>query len=621
MKSLFYCLILALFSIYFSSQPLLAQKKKPAKLLKPKKPALVKEQDTVRYEKLPYDTLEYKDGEKLELLSGAAFGEGFNGGDSLVKVVGRNISFKHGERYIFCDSAYFYPKKNFVKAMGNVQIAEEGASTISAKNMDFDANTGTLKARGDANFTREETNLRAPAIDYNVNSKIAYYFGGGVMSNGKTDLKSESGSFDTGTKNLFAKEKVVARGTDDNGEPFELKGDTLIYNDFTKWMRWKGKKAQIKTASGIINSDDGEFNTKTKKMKLKGTKNQVENEEYIIKGDKVDFDDRQGEGYMKGNVEIFSKKDNIFINSGEAEMKGQQGINRFYGGRPYLRMIDEQKDTLWVVADTLISIGNKLKDSTQEAQARVTEPDSTLKTKRKKLLLAYHNVKVYKSDLQAICDSLTYNFKDSVIYFYTQPIMWSSGSQISADSLHILTKNNQPDKIILRENAFAITQDSVGNYNQMKGKYMDAFLKNGKMDKILVNGNSECIYFQLEEEDKSLIGMYKIICGSVKAEFELGKELSVITFYKQADGTITPPHELQEEAKRLPGFSWEQEVRPNRATILEPPKQRKKIEKKKTPSTPKNDNTKLQEQSTEEKTKKISKERKREVKKLAVEKD
>ncbi|MCS6795674.1 MAG: hypothetical protein NZ516_06915, partial [Raineya sp.] len=278
---------------------------------RPRLPENVFEKDTFRYQKLPYDTVKYEKGELIELLSGAVQAEGF-GYDSLVKVTGRNITFKQGNRYVFCDSAYFYPRKNFVKAMGNVQITDDVGSTLSARNMDFDANSGTLMARGDANFTKEQTNVRAPAIDYNINSKIMYYYGGGKLSNAQDELTSETGAYDTNTKNLFARKNVHLKGINE-GEPYEIKSDTLSYNDNTKIARILGKEASIRTKDGIIYTNDGEFNTKTKKSKLRG-KPRIETDEYSLKGNTIDYDQNQQRGEAEGNVEFFSKKDNVFIN-------------------------------------------------------------------------------------------------------------------------------------------------------------------------------------------------------------------------------------------------------------------------------------------------------------------
>ena len=289
-----------------------------------------------------------------------------------------------------------------------------------------------------------------------------------------------------------------------------------------------------------------------------------------MKGDFLDYDQIQQRGEAKGNAEIFSKKENIFINADEGKLNGKQGISRFYGGRAYMRMIDEKNDTLWVIADTLISIGTKFKD---EKNKQATPKDTLEESKEPKKLFAYYNVKIYKSDLQGLCDSLAYDMKDSVINFYRQPVLWNVGNQISADSIRILNKNNKPHQIIMRENSFVISEDSIGNYNQMKGKYINAFLKEGKMDKVFVEGNSESIYFMLKDDNKTMSAMHKVICGSVKAEFE-ENELSEVTFYHQIDGDVIPPHELEEGAKRLPGFLWRNAERPNRKTLFDAPKPR-----------------------------------------------
>jgi len=46
---------------------------------------------------------------------------------------------------------------------------------------------------------------------------------------------------------------------------------------------------------------------------------------------------------------------------------------------------------------------------------------------------------------------------------------------------------------------------------------------------------------------------------------------------EQINGELIPPHELQEGNKKLSGFSWQEEFRPTRQNILEPPKPRKAI--------------------------------------------
>ena len=90
-----------------------------------------------------------------------------------------------------------------------------------------------------------------------------------------------------------------------------------------------------------------------------------------------------------------------------------------------------------MAADTLVSID---------------DPDPI-----KKRLLAYHNVKIFKEDLQGIADSMEYRSADSTIYFYKDPVLWSEGNQMTADSIRMLIKNNTIDRIFMNVNSFVIS--------------------------------------------------------------------------------------------------------------------------------------------------------------------
>jgi len=104
---------------------------------------------------------------------------------------------------------------------------------------------------------------------------------------------------------------------------------------------------------------------------------------------------------------------------------------------------------------------------------------------------------------------------------------------------------------------------TVVNYNQIKGRKMTAFFKDSSIEKILVNGNGESIYFALEEEDNSLIGMNKILCSDMSIQFQDNK-IKDILFYMKPNGKLIPPSELQDPDRRLQGFVWRNEERPIR---------------------------------------------------------
>jgi hypothetical protein len=154
-----------------------------------------------------------------------------------------------------------------------------------------------------------------------------------------------------------------------------------------------------------------------------------------------------------------------------------------------------------------------------------------------------------------------------MIFFYDEPILWNEGNQIVADTIFMEIKNGKVDKLNMRNKAFTINQDTVKNYNQIKGRNMTAYMKNDEMDKILVEGNGESIYFAVDEESLDLIGMNKVLCSSMKIQF-LNGEMNDITFYTDPEGRFIPPHEIEEPEKRLKDFKWQIEKKPSLLDVL-----------------------------------------------------
>jgi hypothetical protein len=183
-------------------------------------------------------------------------------------------------------------------------------------------------------------------------------------------------------------------------------------------------------------------------------------------------------------------------------------------------------------------------------------------------LFAYKNVRIYKIDFQAISDSLAYTFEDSLIRFYHDPVLWTGVNQIEADYIDIKVSGPEIETMDLKNNSFMILEDTTGNYNQLKGKDMTAYFVNNEIDYLDVNGNSECIFFALDEVTNSMIGLNKIICSDMKIRFVKNKADN-ISFYTRPEADFIPPHEIEEEDRRLKGFNWRPEERPTLNSVLD----------------------------------------------------
>jgi lipopolysaccharide export system protein LptA len=169
--------------------------------------------------------------------------------------------------------------------------------------------------------------------------------------------------------------------------------------------------------------------------------------------------------------------------------------------------------------------------------------------------------------MQGAADSMAYMMQDSMIFFYHNPILWSDGNQIVADTIFMEMKNGKVDKLNMRTKAFTINQDTVKNFNQIKGRNMTAYMKNDKMDKVLVEGNGESIYFAIDDNTFDLIGMNKVLCSSMKIQF-LDGEMNDISFYQAPEGKFIPPHEIEEPETRLKDFNWQIARKPSLIDVL-----------------------------------------------------
>ena len=239
-------------------------------------------------------------------------------------------------------------------------------------------------------------------------------------------------------------------------------------------------------------------------------------------------------------MKLVSKDENLIIYGQAADYYKASGITKVFD-QAYLAKIDANYDTLFMSADTLVSIESK-------------DP-------QKKRLLAYNTVKIFKSDLQGLADSVEYRAADSTIYFYQDPVLWSEGNQMTADSIRMLIKNNTIDKIFMNVNSFVISTDTLLNFNQIKGRRMTADFLNKKMNRVVVEGNGEAIYNVLEEGENASSGLNRIICSNITIRFKDGK-VNNLTFYTQPEGRMIPPHEITDEDIRLKGFSWKEKKSP-----------------------------------------------------------
>jgi hypothetical protein len=211
------------------------------------------------------------------------------------------------------------------------------------------------------------------------------------------------------------------------------------------------------------------------------------------------------------------------------------------------------------------------KDSVQTAS-------DTLKGKESndnKLFMAYHRVRFYKKDLQGLCDSLSYQMKDSVMRLFIDPILWSDVHQMTAEKIEYRPHNPGPDLARLDNNSFIISREDSVKYNQISGKTMIGHIYNNELKTIEVNGNAITLYYLKNKNIYS--GMNKLESSKIDVYLLKGK-IDSIAFFPKPEGKTIPLKDLTPEDALLKGFDWRESEKPkNRFDLFPLTGDRKKI--------------------------------------------
>lgn len=191
-----------------------------------------------------------------------------------------------------------------------------------------------------------------------------------------------------------------------------------------------------------------------------------------------------------------------------------------------------------------------------------TPPVVLSDTARVRIIKAYHNSKLFKSDLQAKADSMFYSYSDSTLRCYVNPIIWTQGSQLSGDTITLQMKNKKLDNLNMFPSSFIVNiekGDSV-HYNQIAGKRMKGFFKNDKLDRMFIVGNAESIYYT-RDSLKKVDGMQRSLSSRMRIYFKNGSA-SNIFFITKPEHRYGPLTKFTEDERILKGFIWKPKERP-----------------------------------------------------------
>ncbi len=548
--------------------------------------------------------------------------EGYKEGKDDIRKLSGQVELRQDSVFLSCDTAIVNVTNNDVIAFGNVIIQQGDSISVFSDSIYYDGNEKKARLFKEVVLVNGDQQIFTDQLNYDMNSKVATYYSGAVLTDGTSQLSSKIGYYYIDTETAYFKDSVTVVGEDfqlradtlqfntesrlvtflgptriDQGDAkiycedgfYDILNDKaefrqnaqylkagqsavadkMIYNGASETIDLVGnasfedqkqratadlisfnEKTNLTTLSGNAFFEDGQqkveadqiiYDGKTKSISTQGRSSLVKPPQFL-EADQIDFDDKSGLGIATGSVVWRDTSENISITCDHAEYIRDEDYLKAYGERT-LMMSAIDGDTLYLSSDTLIS---KRSNSFDQDSSR--------------MFYAFEDVRVLKTDFQAVCDSLVYNGQDSIFKFYHDPVVWSDTSQFMADTILMYTTNNNLDSIQLQKNSFILNSPDEIYFNQIKGRDINAFFIQSEIFEMNVLGNAESVYYLIDEA-KAYIAVNKTICSDMKLDFG-DNQVEKIKCFPQPKANLMPMKSIDHNEIKLEGFNWIENRRP-----------------------------------------------------------
>jgi len=439
---------------------------------------------------------------------------------------------------------YFYIKQDVAYFKDSVTIVDPNFE-LKTDTLKYNTKTGVATFLAPTLINQADGKIYCEGGSYDTRNKQAHFEGNAQYVKGEEEAEADHMYYDGNTEKItlvgnarFNKDETIANA------------DTITYSEKTKLTYLIGNAHvegdQVIDSERIIyNSDTESFTTESRSRIVDGPK--------ILDADKIISEENAA--IASGNVIWTDTIEEVTIACEHLNFNKETEKIIASGNRPLLiSLIDG--DSVYMSSDTLISFHKeRLVETDTLTGQQVFEKDSS------RTMIAYPDVRILKSNLQAIADSVSYSAADSLFEFYKNPIIWSDTSQFIADTMYMLLANDKIDKILMREKALIINSPDEVYFNQIKGKNITAFFVENELRKMKVVGNAESVYYALDDL-KAYVGLNKTVCSSMLLYFS-NNSVDDIRFYAQPKANTYPMGQVNHTAKRLEGFRWEIDKRPN----------------------------------------------------------
>jgi lipopolysaccharide assembly outer membrane protein LptD (OstA) len=464
------------------------------------------------------------------------------------QIVKGHVAFTHKGARLNCDSAYFFQSSNSVRAFGHVRFRQGDTLSLTCDRAWYDGQQQMLEARQNVVLKHRKQTLYTDSLNYDRLYEYAYFFNGGRLVDGDSKLSSDWGEYHTSTR-MARFNLDVQLQTPKN----RVSTDTLYYDTGQSRAhvvgmytpnQGKGKVGPsiIKSSTSTITTTNAYFNTAKDEAEMYDRSTVVDGEKTII-ADTLFYNSETGRNRAVGNVVYVDSENKNKLTCEEVEYNEKTGSG--YATKKALAIDFSQKDTLYMHADTM------------RIETFNINTDSVFRK-----VHCYAKVRAYRVDLQAVCDSLVFDSRDSCMTMYVDPIVWNIDRQLLGEVIKVYMNDSTVREAHVLGQALSVEllPDST-HYNQISCRDMFAYFIDGNIRRSDAVSNVRAIYYPVDDKDSTLIGLNYTETDTMRMYISPERRLERIWMPK-AEGTLYPMTQIPPSQYKLDNFAWFDYVRP-----------------------------------------------------------
>lgn len=450
-----------------------------------------------------------------------------------------NVQLSHEGMLMNCDSALFYEATNSFDAYGNVHMNQGDTVLLDSEVFYYNGTDRLARARHYVVLKHGTMTIYTDSLDYDRLYNLGYFFEGGRVLDHDNELTSDWGEYSPVTHEAVFNYNVRLVNPAPPARPQTiLISDTLHYNTETAIAHIVGP-SNIKNGENHIYSELGYYDTQAKRSYLL-ERSILNNNGKRLVGDSVVWNDDVATAEAFGNILYTDAIDKKMFTGEYCYYEDSTG---------YIMATDSALVIDYSQADTMFAHADTFKIFTYNI-----DTDSVYR-----IMHGYHHMRVFHNDVQAVCDSMVYDSRDSLLIMYQDPILWQAGQQQLGEEIRMFFGNGNIDSVQVLRQALSVERIDSIHYNQVSGHEMHSYFREGELYLTTSVGNVFVNYYPFDE-DSVMIEMNHTETSLLKM-FLRDKKVERI-WMPAATGTMYPIVLIPENMRYLQNFAWFDYIRP-----------------------------------------------------------